>query len=335
MGLVDVFAAALALIALALSMWIVIPGPIPALFILTVGGEELWPVLTLFDAIALAAALRSRTAMRVPAAVVSSLALACTLVPPIAYAVKGPYVPLSVLLSLSPMRGPVNHLASNAPVVFAIYGGAWERGSPANDAHLNAIIRSWGYRVIALQYPHAPRSHWPAQLDAILAQIDAAHAPRVALLGHSSGAQLAMIAAALRPHRIKAVVTYESPVDLALAYEYPPRPDIIDVRRIMTDLCGGTPAQQPACYRSASPRYAVRRGMPPVLLIAAGRDHIVNLQFESVLRDRLRREGVRVEYVELPWTDHAFEIVYAGFHNRIALWYVHRFLERTLQNGER
>lgn len=68
--------------------------------------------------------------------------------------------------------------------------------------------------------------------------------------------------------------------------------------------------------------------MPPVLMLAAGRDHVVNLQFEGVLRDTLRRDGVDVTYVELPWADHSFETLVYGFHNRIAMWHVRQFLER-------
>lgn len=322
---------ALALFALFLSIWIVIPGPSIPLFIMTVGGTELWPILTLFSAVVLFIAWRSRSSMRPAAAIIALAALLCTLTPPVAYAIKGPRVPVSAFLM--PLSEHVDTISGRptAPLVLTIYGGAWEHGSPKSDARFNAIIASWGYRVIALNYPHAPASQWPAQRDAVLRQIDSLPNGRLALLGHSSGAQLAMIAAALRPHRISAVITYESPVDLRLAYEYPPQPDLINIRQIMRDLCGGTPRQRPACYRSSSPRYAVHAGMPPALMIAAGRDHVVDPGFERFFRDELRGYGVNVTYVELPWADHAFEDVTIGFHNRIALWYVRRFLDLHLR----
>ncbi len=323
---------ALALLALFLSIWIVIPGPIIPLFVLTVGGTEFWPILTIFATVAMFIALRSRGYLR-PVAIATSLAaLLCTLVPPCAYAIRGPYVPVSALLTPLPERSNSIAVRPGGPIVLAIYGGAWEHGSPKSDPQFNAIVASWGYRVIALGYPHAPRSRWPAQRDAILRQIDSLPTGRVAVLGHSSGAQLAIIAAAMRPHRISAVITYESPVDLGLAYEYPPRPDLIDLRHVLLDLCGGAPDQQPACYRSASPRYVVHAGMPPVLMIAAGRDHVVDLGFEHLLRDELRGDGVSVTYVELPWADHAFEKLAIGFHNRIALWYVRQFLDQRLSS---
>jgi len=312
-------------------MWIVVPGPILPLFVLTVAGTELWPLLTLLDVVVLVGVVRSRGSMRSAGIVVALAALACTLVPPIAYAIRGPYVPLPALLARFPDRANTAAARGRAPVVLAIYGGAWEHGSPENDARFNEIVASWGYRVIALRYPHAPGARWPAQREAVLRQIDALPAGRIAVLGHSSGAQLALIAAALRPQRISAAITYESPVDLRLAYEFPPQPDVINVRRILIDLCGGTPERQSTCYRTASPRYVVHAGMPPVLMIAAGRDHVAPLAFERLLRDELRADGVSVTYVELPWADHAFEDIATGFHDRIALWYLRRFLDSSLQ----
>lgn len=311
-------------LVLAITIWIVVPGPVLPLFILSVGATEFWPVFALPAAALLIASLVARSRML---AVIATSALLCTLVPPVMYVVNGPRVPFSALLQPWPLADHTRPLRSDAPVVVAIYGGAWQRGSPRNDAPLNARIASWGYQVVAADYPHAPQARWPAQRDAILRTIDRLHAAKIVLLGHSSGAQLAMIAGALRAGRISGIITYESPVDLALGYEHPSQPDIIDARKIMSDLCGGPPQSQPACYRSGSPRYVVHRGMPPVLMLAAGRDHVVNVDFEHVLRDRLRNDGVDVAYVELPWADHAFETVAFGFHNRIAMFAVRRFLD--------
>lgn len=319
---------ALALFGFFLSVWILVPGPIIPLFILTVGGTELWPVLTAFNIFVLVVASRSRVATRSAAIIIAIVSVLITLLPPIAYAAKGPHVPWTAFVLSPSGRVKPAEIRRSAPVVLAIYGGAWEHGSPRNDARFNAIVASWGYRVIALDYPHAPRARWPAQRDAILRQIDALPSNiRIAVLGHSSGAQLAMIAAALRPHRISAVITFESPVDLQLAYEHPSHPDVVNIRQVLRDLCGGTPSQRPSCYRSASPRYVVRSGMPPVLMIAAGRDHVAVVAGERYLHYKLQVDGVDVTYVELPWAEHAFEDVPIGFHDRIALWYVRRFLD--------
>ena len=347
-----VFVLAIVLIALALSIWIVIPGPTPFLFGLSVATTELWPVIALLDLIALVLTLHFvRGRMRFAAIAACVVAIICSLVPLDAYLVRGPHVPLSAFItdardpsvSVTTHRLPgmlvfAPQIPAKGPVIVAIYGGAWERGSTHTDRALNEILASWGYVVFAIDYRHAPQARWPTQRNDVLAGIAAARAAapsfggdpaRVVLIGHSSGAQLAMIAGSEERLHLRAIVTYESPVDLILGYEFPSQPDIIHIRSILAGLCGGTPAEKPACYRSASPRYVVHKGMPPVFMIAAGRDHVVDVRFEHLLRDELRKDGVAVTYLELPWADHAFEAAYFGFHNRIAMWYLRPFLARA------
>ncbi len=346
-----VFVLAIVLIALALSIWIVVPGPTPFLFGLSVATTELWPVIALLDFISLALALRFvRGRMRFAAIAACVVALSCSLVPLYACIVRG-HIPLAAFITGA--RGPsvsvrtqrlpgmlvfAPQIPAKRPVIITIYGGAWEHGSTRTGRALNEILASWGYVVFAIDYRHAPQARWPAQRHDVLAGITAARAAapsfggdpaRVVLIGHSSGAQLAMIAGSDTRLHLRAIVTYESPVDLTLGYEFPSQPDIIHIRGILGDLCGGTPVEKPACYRSASPRYVVHKGMPPVFMIAAGRDHVVDVRFEHLLRDALRKDGVAVTYLELPWADHAFEVAYFGFHNRIAMWYLRPFLARA------
>jgi acetyl esterase/lipase len=85
-----------------------------------------------------------------------------------------------------------------------IYGGAWQRGAPREGERFARYLAAHGYVVFAIDYRHAPRWQWPAQLDDTRAALVwiAAHAGeygadvgRLALVGRSSGAQLALTAA--------------------------------------------------------------------------------------------------------------------------------------------
>lgn len=342
---------AAALIALAISILVVLPGPTPGLFALSVGATELWPLVALLDFVALVGSLSLRNAgPRTVATGLASVALACALAPLLAYVTNGPNVPLPVLLAPAPRdtdvsvtviespRALVYHLpAARAarPVIVAIYGGAWQRGSPDSDAAFNRALAAAGFCVIAIDYRHAPGARWPAQRSDALAALAwvrrhavdfAGDAGQITLLGHSSGAQIALSVAATRPRGVVALVVYESPVDLRLGYLFPVQPDIIHAHEIMSALCGGPPDRKAACYRDASPRYEVRRGMAPVFMVVAGRDHVVNLAYEGVLRDALQSQGVATRYLLLPWADHAFETLPYGWHGRIAMWYLARFL---------
>ncbi|MDQ2681590.1 MAG: alpha/beta hydrolase [Candidatus Eremiobacteraeota bacterium] len=344
--------AALSLLALFLCVWIVIPGPTLALFALSVGAIEVSPLLALGDALILVWAACSRRGLQRNIALsASAIALSLAVVPTVAYIFASPHVPIGQLLA--PMRATgIVRTALTDPnvivfhpqrtgvyaVVIAIYGGAWQRGSPGNDAALNAFIASRGYVVFAIDYRHAPAARFPAQLD----DVDAAsrwvslHArdyngdrTRIVLLGHSSGAQLAFLLAARHPNAFRGVITYESPVDLRMGYLYPSQPDVINARRIISDLCGGPPDERPGCYRHASPLENVHSHFPPLLMIAGRRDHVVVASYEYKLRNRLRAAGDRVEYLELPWADHAFETVFNGLNNHVAMWYLLAFLEEA------
>lgn len=230
--------------------------------------------------------------------------------------------------------------AGRYPVVVQIYGGAWQRGAPGDNSGFASYLAARGYVVFAIDYRHAPRWRWPAQRDdvrAALAWVRAhaaeydADASRIAVLGRSAGAHLAMVAAyepAAPP--IRAVVSLYGPIDLAEGYRDPPRPDPLDVRGVLEAFIGGTPAQLPAAYREASPiSYATRR-LPPTLLVYGGRDHIVEPRFGAMLHQRLRATGTVSALLEIPWSEHAFDAIPNGPGAQLAHFHVERFLAWAL-----
>lgn len=155
---------------------------------------------------------------------------------------------------------------------------------------------------------------------------------RMALLGRSAGAHLAMLAA-YRPNapRIRAVVNYYGPVDLTEGYNDLPHPDPINVRAVLKAFLGGSPDELPQLYRQASPISYVTRPLPPSLLVYGGRDHIVQAKFGRSLSERLRAVGSRAIFLEIPWAEHAFDAVFNGVSNQLALYYTERFLAWILQ----
>ena len=235
------------------------------------------------------------------------------------------------------------------PAVVQIYGGAWQRGAPADDAAFATYLASHGFVVFAIDYRHAPRWRWPAQIDDVRAALvwirqhageHDADVSRLALLGRSAGAHLAMLAAYQESsHRatasaegdpIAAVVSYYGPVDLTDGYRHPPQPDPLDVRAIEEAFLGGTPDLLPKSYREASPVTYVSRNLPPSLLIYGGRDHIVLPRFGSMLDQRLRAAGATSVFLEIPWAEHAFDVIPNGPSGQLSLYYTERFLAWAL-----
>jgi acetyl esterase/lipase len=226
------------------------------------------------------------------------------------------------------------------PMLVQIYGGAWQRGTPASFSRFARWLAARGYVVFAIDYRHAPAAHWPAQFTDVhtmlawirdhAAQYDADTA-RVAMMGRSAGAQLAMLAAYNDTTlHARAVVSFYGPVDLVEAYEHPPSPDPLAIRDVEEKLFGGTLSQFPEQYRSASPINSVRANLPPTLLVYGARDHIVEPQYGRMLADSLGAHGNIALRLEIPWADHGFDEVFSGPSSQMALYYTERFLAWAL-----
>jgi acetyl esterase/lipase len=224
----------------------------------------------------------------------------------------------------------------DAPLLVQIYGGAWQRGRPGDDEAFARYFAARGYVVAAIDYRHAPAARWPAQIDDVRAALSwlRAHATelgadpaRMVLVGRSAGAQLALVAAyqAGAP-AVAGVVSFYGPVFLADGWREPPRPDPLDVRTVLETYLGGTPDQVPDRYAAASPITYLSPRSPPTLLVYGRRDHIVQVDFARRLEARLREAGVPVALLEIPWAEHAFDVLPDGLSAQVALYYTERFL---------
>lgn len=235
------------------------------------------------------------------------------------------------------------------PTVVMIHGGAWQHGSSRDNASISRYLAGQGYTVVAITYRLAPRYRFPAQIDDVRSALEfirqnAANYEidlnRMAIMGRSAGAQLAMLAAYPTNTPIKtpnhppfrAVVNYYGPVDLAKGYYDPPNPDPIDSKKTLNAFLGGTPNQFPVLYQAASPINFVRPNLPPTLLIYGGRDHIVEAKYGHFLSEQLQISGNIATFLEIPWAEHAFDTLPSGISNQLALYYTERFLAWTMKD---
>ena len=242
--------------------------------------------------------------------------------------------PLAMRLFSAPVPGP-------RPTVVAIYGGAWRSGEPSQGAGLNRELASRGFTVVAIDYRHAPRFQHPAQLNdvrgslALLRDSSASwgiDTARIALLGRSAGGHLAELTAFTADRgAVRAVIAIYAPFDLVQGYVDLPHPDPVDARAVLRGFLGGAPAAEPVRYRDASPSARVRPGLPPVLLLYGGADHLVKPSFNRDAAAAFRAAGGRVVQVELPWAEHGFDMVPGGLGAQLATQVIVRFLEGALR----
>jgi acetyl esterase/lipase len=203
---------------------------------------------------------------------------------------------------------------------------------------------------------------------------------RVVLMGGSSGAHIALLAAYAPDHprfkppelhdsdtSVMAVVSYYGIPEISSAYERwmaqsagavepPPAserrepgravdfinrlvmgrpltaaqsPPAPAVPQLMRNLLGGQPSEVPEMADLASPIKQVTEASPPTLLFQGTHDAVVPLDAARRLHRALEAAGVPVVYVELPWTEHAFDLMYPPLANpaaKAALHDVERFL---------
>jgi len=251
-------------------------------------------------------------------------------------------VPLTLDVYTPASRGPgPSGVEGPHPILLQLYGGAWQRGSPEDDAAFASHFASNGYVVVAADYRHAPEFTWPAQIEDVRTALGwiLAHAAeyegdrsRIGMIGRSAGAQLALVAAyqAGAP-LVRAVASYYGPVDLVEGWRQPPRPDPLDTRAILEAYLGGTPDSVPVQYHDGSPVTYAGPRVPPTLLIYGARDHVVEARFGRQLNDRLRQVGAISVLLEIPWAEHAFDVLPNGLSGQIALYYTERFFGWALR----
>jgi len=348
------FVLVLAAVVFFVAMWLIVPAPTMTLLPLAVGGPEISPLLLAPALLVAFLAWRVRGRPRPTSVALSAISVVLFAIPMAQYPRDAPFSITTLLAGVDlgqsrlirnvpigapegvPLTADIYRPMGGGPhpVIVQVYGGAWQRGAPANDTAFAARLASRGHVVFAIDYRHAPEWKWPAQLDDVRAALGwvrshaaeySGDASQLALFGRSAGAQLAVVAG-LQDPGVSAIISFYGPVNLTNGWRYPPRPDPIGSRAVLEALIGGTPDQLPERYREASPITYVSAKAPRTLLIYGSRDHIVQPQYGRNLHAALTAAGAHSELVEIPWGDHAFDALPAGLSGQLSLFHVERFL---------
>jgi acetyl esterase/lipase len=65
--------------------------------------------------------------------------------------------------------------------------------------------------------------------------------------------------------------------------------------------------------------------------VYADRDHVVQAQYGRQLYKQLQAMDNQAVWLEIPWAEHAFDTVFNGLSNQLALYYTERFVAGALQ----
>lgn len=169
-----------------------------------------------------------------------------------------------------------------------------------------------GFAVWNLEYRRlgAPGGGWPGTFDDVAGGVD--HLAEIAsggidldlgrvfTVGHSAGGQLALWAAAPRANarvRVAGACSQAGLCDLVQAHE------LRIGGGVVAKLLGGTPADVPDRYRSASPRARLPLGVPQLILHGA-KDDLVPIRLSRDYAGAAIAAGDAVELEEFPAAGH-------------------------------
>jgi acetyl esterase/lipase len=197
------------------------------------------------------------------------------------------------------------------PLVVMIHGGYWQAIYNLTHAgHLCADLGAHGIATWNIEYRRLgdPGGGWPAVLEDTSAALEhvrelARAYPLdldcVAVMGHSAGGQLALLAAARTTLPIRAAISLSGVVDMLAIH------GTGDDNGVITRLLGGTHEEVPERWREASPRSQLPLGIRYVL--ACGTED-VHWGPNEEMAAAARAAGEDVELLPLQGAGH-FELV--------------------------
>ena len=235
------------------------------------------------------------------------------------------------------------------PAVVAVHGGGGIQGGRGDEALWGGWLAQRGYVAFSIDYRLGFGSSLDATGDVKCAvgwvQENAGRygvdPDRIALMGHSAGGRLALLAASTRgdPRLPPSCDVPDTGVEAVTAF-YPltDQASLDEMRwpwwrpnlsSSVDDPTEGTP-EGALERRLASPASHVDPGDPPTFLTHGDADQFVPSEQSELLANRLEEAAVPHRLVELPGARHGFDAVWGGWSSQIVQHELEQFLQRRL-----
>ena len=211
------------------------------------------------------------------------------------------------------------------PLLVFIHGGGWKSGKRSDYLVYLTAFAEKGYMTATVSYRLLKDGPYPACAEDITDAVQWFYGngekygydpDRIALIGGSAGAHLALLAAyewkkphdtidsiaKLEPrHRIKAVVDIYGPIDLTTDYA--------QHQSLVTSFIAHSYKEAPELYREASPVNYVDKSDPPTMILHGTSDDLVPISQSDLLKAKLDALGVPNVYYKVPLWPHAMDVV--------------------------
>ncbi len=231
------------------------------------------------------------------------------------------------------------------PLLVFIHGGGWKGGKRSDYLSYLVSFAQKGYMTATLSYRLKRDSIYPAAVEDVNDAVRWLFAngdnwgydsQRIALIGGSAGAHLAMLAGygwgesaqqdellanSSENHRIKVVVDIYGPTDLTTEYA--------QTQSLVTGFLGHSYDDKPQLFKEASPVTYLKSSLPPTLILHGTSDRLVPVSQSDILKTELDRLGVPCVYYRLPLWPHTMDV--AKRVNRFAQEKMEDFFEKYLK----
>jgi acetyl esterase/lipase len=228
---------------------------------------------------------------------------------------------------------------SVAPCVLFVHGGSWKSGKKSDVRFYAVRYAARGYATATVEYRLSGEAVFPAALEDLRSAVRFLrdHAPdygiaadSLALVGHSAGAHLALLAAyapdaAGKSAGVSAVVDFYGPADLTTPFA--------SSHPVVRAFLGTSYRDSPAVYEAASPLRHVRSGLPPTLIFHGTIDGTVPVAQSESLFLALGAAGVEAYLDRVEGWPHAMDV--EARVNRHCAEVMDVFLDRVLKPGRR
>jgi len=215
------------------------------------------------------------------------------------------------------------------PVVILLHDGGWKSGDKSMLQPFAEAIALKGYQCFAVEYRLSDEAKYPAAIDDVLKAIDFiknnavkfnADTKKIAILGRSSGGQMASLIGTKFNADIKAIVN----IDGILAFHHPESKE----GKYAAVWLGGTYEEIPEIWHDASPLSHVSKYTPPILFINsqhnrfhAGRDDMI---------EKLNKYKIDSKVEQISESPHTFWLFHPWFEKTIQ--YTINFLDEKLKS---
>lgn len=252
---------------------------------------------------------------------------------------------------------PATASENSGASVVVVHGGSWNGGVRSDFPQWNWRLAEAGFTVFDIDYRLAPQPNYLTATGDVKCAIGwigknaerfNIDSDRIALLGRSAGAHLALLTAYSSGDdrlpsscseinlavKIRAVVSLYAPIDLLWAYDNPANSRVIDGPQTLSNFLGGSPHDSNDLrerYVLASPTSHVNRGTPPTLIIHGGKDQLVRRENLQFLDQKLSAFNISHKTLLFPYAQHGFDYNINGWGSQVTERVMLEFLSNQLK----